>query len=67
MTAAKTSKTLSMNHKNDRIIEMKRNMHRLEQYSRRECIEIAGVPKSMTVRPSRRTRHSDFQEARSGN
>ena len=55
MTAGKTSTTLSMNHKNDRIIEMKRNMHRLEQYSRRECIEIAGVPKSMTKTFSKNT------------
>ena len=27
---------------------MKRNMHRLEQYSHRECIEIAGIPSSIT-------------------
>ena len=27
---------------------MERNMHRLEQYSRRECIKIAGVPNSIT-------------------
>ena len=50
MITEKTSTTLSINHKklNDRIIEMQRNMHRLEQYSRRECIEIAGVPSSIT-------------------
>ena len=50
MIAEKTSTTLSMNHKklNDKIIEMERNIHRLEQYSRRECIEIAGVPNSIT-------------------
>ena len=50
MIAEKTSTTLSINHKkiNDRIIETERNMHRLEQYSRRECIEIAGVPSSIT-------------------
>ena len=50
MIAEKTSTTLSINHKklNDRIIEMERNMHRLEQYSRRECIEIAGIPSSIT-------------------
>ena len=39
MIAEKKSTTLSIDHKNlyDRIIEMKRNMHRLEQYLRREC------------------------------
>ena len=38
--AEKTSATLSMHHKNlnDKIIEMEGNMHRLEQYSHRECI-----------------------------
>ena len=40
MIAEKTSTTLSINHKklNDRIIKMERFMHRLEQYSRRECV-----------------------------
>ena len=33
---------------NDRIIEIERNAHRLEHYSRRECIEIAGVSNSIT-------------------
>ena len=39
MIAGKNSTTLSINYKNsyDRIIEMKRNMHRLEQYLHREC------------------------------
>ena len=38
--AEKNSTTLSMHHKNlnDKIIEMEGNMHRLEQYSHRECI-----------------------------
>ena len=27
---------------------MERNMHRLEQYSRRECIEIADISSSIT-------------------
>ena len=27
---------------------MERNMHRMEQYSRRECIEIVGIPSSIT-------------------
>ena len=50
MIAAKTSTTLFINHKklNDRIIEMERHMHRPEQYLLRQCIEIAGVPSSIT-------------------
>ena len=50
MVAEKTSTTFSISHKklNDRAIEMDKNMHRFEQYSRGECIEIAGVPKSIT-------------------
>ena len=50
MVAEKTSTTLSISHKklNSIVIEMERNMHRLEQYSRHECIEIAGVPNSIT-------------------
>ena len=41
--------TLSKNYKNinEKLIEMERNMHRLEQYSRRECIEVAGTPSSI--------------------
>ena len=50
MIAEKTLTTLSINYKklNDRIIEMERNMHRIEQYSRRKCIEIAEVLTSIT-------------------
>ena len=52
MVAEKASTTLCISHKklNDRVIEMERNMHSntLEQYSRRECIEIVGVPNSIT-------------------
>ena len=50
MTAKRTSTTLSINHKklNDKVIEMERNTHRLEQYSRREFIEITGFPNSIT-------------------
>ena len=50
MIAEKTSTTLSTNHKklNDKIIKMERSMHRLEQHSRRECIEIGCVPNSIT-------------------
>ena len=48
--AEKASLNLSTNYQNinDKLIEMERNMHRLEQYSRRECIEIAGIPSSIT-------------------
>ena len=50
MIAEKTSTTLSINHKilSNRIIEMDRNIHRLEQYSHRECSEIAEIPSSIT-------------------
>ena len=52
MVAEKASTALCISHKklNDRVIEMERNMHSntLEQYSRRECIEIVGVPNSIT-------------------
>ena len=48
--AEKTLMTLSIHHKklNDKIIEMERNMHRLEQYLHPECMEIAGIPISIT-------------------
>ena len=48
--AEKTSSTLSTDYKNinEKVIEMERNMHRMEQYSRRECIEIVGIPSSIT-------------------
>ena len=38
MVAEKTSTTLSINHEklNNSVIEMEKNTHRLEQYSRRE-------------------------------
>ena len=50
MIAEKTLTTFSINHKklNDRIIEMERNKHRLEQYLHCECIEIAGILSSIT-------------------
>ena len=50
MIAEKTSTALSMNHKklNHKITEMERNMHRLEQCSCRECIEIADFLNSIT-------------------
>ena len=67
MVAEKTSTILSISHKklNDRVIEMERNMRRLEQYSCCECLKIAGVPNSII--PSRRTSHFNFREARGGN
>ena len=48
--AEKTSLTISTNYKNinEKVIEMERNLHRLEQYSRREDIEIAGILGSIT-------------------
>ena len=48
--AEKTLLTLSASYKNinEKVIEMERNMHRMEQYSRRECIEIVGIPSSIT-------------------
>ena len=50
MIAEKTSTTLFINHKNlnDRITETERNMPRLEQCLRCECIKIAGIPSSIT-------------------
>ena len=45
-----TSLTLSTNYKNinEKVIEMDRNFHRLEQHSRREDIEIAIILGSIT-------------------
>lgn len=50
LVAEKTSLTLSTNYKNinEKLIEMERKMHRMEQYSRCECIEITGIPSSVT-------------------
>ena len=33
---------------NEKVIEMERNIHRMEQYSCRKCIEIVGIPSSIT-------------------
>ena len=30
------------------MINLERNIHKMEQYSRPECIEIAGIPLSIT-------------------
>ena len=38
-----------------KVIERERNTHRLDQYSRRECIEIAGVTNSITNELSKNT------------
>ena len=48
--AEKISPTLFTNYKNinEKVIEMERNMYRTEQYSRRECIEIVGIPSNIT-------------------
>ena len=39
-----------MNYQNiyEKVIEMEKNMHRMEQYSRRKCIKIVGIPSSIT-------------------
>ena len=67
MIAKKTSTTLFVNNKklNDRIIEMERNMHRLEQYPRRKYIEIAEAPSSITNDLLKE--HVNFREGRIGN
>ena len=38
-----------------KVIEIERNTHRLDQYSRREYIEIAGVTNSITNELSKNT------------
>ena len=50
LVAEKTLLTISMNYKNinEKVIEMERNMQRLEQYSCCECIETAGILSSIT-------------------
>lgn len=50
LVAEKTSLTLSMNYKNinEKLIEMERNIHTMEQYSCCECIETTGIPSSVT-------------------
>ena len=47
--AGTTSSTLSTKFKNmnEKVAAIERNMHRLEQYSHRECIEIPGIPSSI--------------------
>ena len=50
INCGKTSLTPSTNYNNiiDEIIETERNMHRLEQYFRLECVETAGILSSTT-------------------
>ena len=46
IVAEKTTKTLqeNLNSINSKITELERSVHKPEQYSRRECVEIAGIP-----------------------
>ena len=48
--AENTSTLLSRNHhkNSEKIINLERDLQKMEQYSRRECIEIAGIPPSIT-------------------
>ena len=32
---------------NEKVVAIERNMHRLEQYSHCECVEIPGIPSSI--------------------
>ena len=45
-----TSTLLAKNHhkSSEKIINPQKDLHKMEQYSRRECIEIAGIPLSIT-------------------
>ena len=49
IVAEKTSKTLQENlsSNNSRITDLERSLHKLEQYSRRECVKIAGIPRDI--------------------
>ena len=48
--AENTSTFLSRNHhkNSEKIINLERDLHKMEQCSREECIEIAGIPPSIT-------------------
>ena len=48
--AENASTLLAKNHhkNSEKIINLERDLHKMEQYSRRECIEIAGIPLSIT-------------------
>ena len=45
----KTTRTLqeNLNSNNSKITKLERSVHKLEQYSRRECVEIAGIPRNI--------------------
>ena len=47
--AEKTIKVLQENisSNNSKITELERSIHKLEQYSCRECVEIAGIPQDV--------------------
>ena len=49
IVAEKTSKTLQENlsSNNSRITDLERSLHKLEQYPRRECVKIAGIPRDI--------------------
>ena len=46
IVAEKTTNTLQENlsSNNSKITDLERSFHKLEQYSHRECVEIAGIP-----------------------
>ena len=46
IVAEKTTKTVQENisSSNSKITELERSIHKLEQYSRTECVEITGIP-----------------------
>ena len=49
IVAKKTTRTLqeNLNSNNSKITKLERSVHKLEQYSRRECVEIAGIPRNI--------------------
>ena len=51
IVAEKTTNTLQENlsSNNSKITDLERSFHKLEQYFRRECVEIAGTPQDIHV------------------
>ena len=49
IVAKKTTRTLqeNLNSNNSKITKLERSVHKLEQYSLRECVEIAGIPRNI--------------------
>ena len=49
IVAEKTLKMLQENlsFNNSKITDLERSFHKLEQYSHRECVEIAGIPQNV--------------------